>query len=373
MYRFAVWVALLVIFVPVVHAQERPTHFGVSLAYPVTLPQAYPMQKRWRHAAESVVGLTLDVDTSGVVRRISVPPATDSLFLEVFGSVIDSVRFEPGLVNGQRAEQVIPVLFHYNSLSRKFSFQFPVDTMMAISDPDLYFYAVGQNGIDLPGIDYFPSYFYKVSPADTPGVCQYVLAKVSLDSAGHLMSIAAVNNGPSSFAAQVLTAANWGKYRAARIQGRPVSCDAYLVMTFLPGIAYPTEPLFGGRPDLSLTDRLRVRLYPDTAGWMLRPFAVNPGYDGVYVMGKIRKFDTASVAIRVDTLGSVSFVRASGCLSGTYDAFADLFPGMRFVPAMDFSGHPHDWDGLLRIEYVDSTRIRIGYPWLPDVTFAGSR
>lgn len=366
---------LLLVLAPVAQAGERPVHFGVSLAYPRTIPAPNVQQSRQRVLYDSFAEVSLKVDSNGVVigKDFSHPP--DSAFISQFGPVIDSLTFEPGLIDGHPAAQNIPVHLRYSTRRRQCAFDFPVDTAMLIHDPDLYFHTFELNGFELPQIDYFPSYYYRVVPTDTPGVCSYTLAKISLDSTGSLTAVEAVGDGPASYARQVMTAAHWAAYSPMRIDGRAVNSEAFLVVTFLPGIAYPTDPIAGGGDSLSLPDRVRVRLYPDTVGLMMKPIAIDMGRGGVYKIasGQIREFDAAAASITVDTVGTARIIEVTGCGSRGYDQVAQLLTALRFVPAADFAGSAREWEGLLRIGYVDSTKIRIGYTWFPGPQFSGGR
>ncbi len=356
------------------HAADRPQLLDIELAYPTDIPKAFPRILLDTYGYEFMRRVTLQVDSDGSVDSIlSVSPA-DSVFETTYKDFLLSMVFMPGTQQGVFVRQRLLILVRVNPETFFPNITFPVDSMGKIEDADLYFAALGDNGVVLPGIKSFPSYFFQKRLSDSLKTCAYVLVKLKLDGKGTPLDIAPLSSGAGPFTDQILSAVNWGEYRVGMGPlGEPIH-DDYLVISLVPGVAYPTILLVAPTDTLDILERVRVRLVADTLGLMQKPMPVLAPPGSLYHIpsGETILRDTIGLRISIDTLGHAKLLKVAKATKEQRDAYEALVESLQFCPALDWSGHPRPFEGLLLGVAEGSMTIRIRFCWFDGECFSYS-
>ncbi len=353
-------------------AADRPQSFDIELAYPVDIPRSFPRILLDTYRYEFMRRVTLQVDSDGNVDSIvSVSPA-DSVFETTYKDFLLNIVFMPGTREGVFVKQTLPILVRVNPETFYPKITFPVDSTKNIEDADLYFAALGDNGVVLPGIKSFPSYFFQQRLSDSLKTCAYVLVKLKLDGDGRPLAITPLTSGAGPFTDQILSAVNWGEYSVGTGPlGEPIH-DDYLVISLVPGVAYPTILLVEPTDTLDILERVRVRLVADTLGLMQKPIPALAPPGSLYHIpsGETILRDTIGLRISIDTLGHARLLKVAKATREQRDAYEALVESLEFCPALDWSGHPRPFDGLLLGVSEGSMTIRIRFCWFDGECFS---
>ena len=366
-------VALVLLCLPLTPllAGERPEHYGVVLAYPSRLPADYPLLSSRHLPGETAMPLLVDIDSTGAVTGLTVAAASDSSLLRRYDACLREIVFTPGMREGRTVGQSLPVIVRIIPDVGFARLYFPVDSVGHIEDIDLYAMALRRNGAAMPDIQRFGSYYYAPPAGDTSRLPKYVLVKLALGADGRPASIDHLLGSAHRYTDQILTAINWGEYVPPVVDDQQVSSEAFLAIMLFPDVSYPTCVLEKGDDSLSLTDRLRVRLLPDTVGLLSRPAPLHAPFDGLYPVPRESLLGLTRVGARIsiDTLGRSTLVKAAGDGERLCGLLESMVNRLRFSPALDYAGRPVPFEGLLHVGYVDSMMIRIQYSWLVDDIF----
>jgi len=352
-------------------ATDRPAHFGVSPAYPVQFPSAYPGLSRRYFPVEFASPLVFTVDSSGAVAELRIMRPEDSLFVRIYESALRSIVFEPGLRGASRVDQKIPVVVRVNPLANYPRFVFPVDSGRQVTDIDLYTRTLRCNGAVMPQLGRFPSYFFEAPVGDASLVPPYLLVKLAVDDSGRATEITPIRGNAGRFTDQLLIAMNWGDYVPA---AHAEEDELFLSLLLFDDVTYPTFEIHPDSVRSVLSERLRLRLLPDTLGLMVKPVPLHMPPECVFPAPREGRMGRVTVGVRVaiDTDGEASMVGAIGADDATLRMLDALVHRLRFSPALDWSGQAVDFEGLLVVERETSTTIRTRFSWLvielfPDV------
>ena len=365
--------ASLITFSSSVVAANRPNHFDMELAVPIRLPVIFPRLEVGAYSFEFVRCATVAVDSSGAVREVLSISPPDSVFAVCYDAFLRGIAFSPGTRDGIPDRQIIPILIRINPQTSFPVMTFPVDSAGRIDDADLYFSALGLNGIKLPRLTAFPSYFFNVHGANSAAVCPYLLLKLDLKSDGSLVGMDLLHSTAGGFTQQLMSAVHWGEYVAGELVGPDSLCDIFLVISLFPGVSYPTMPLDANLDSLSVLDRVRVELRTDSVGLMVKPVPrhLPPRSEYQLQTASFSATDTIALRIRIDTLGRAVLIKAAGVSNAQSEVYRSFVQSFEFCPALDWSGAPRQFEGLLLCERsAGSTKIRIHFCWLTDECYS---
>ena len=355
----------------------RPSHFELAPAYPSASgePELVMGSNLPYFRFERLVAVILDIDKEGRVTSVAAESSSDSAFAGYAQTWIKSIRFEPATLKGKEIPSHLPVILQFRPRVRLPDIHFPIDSVGAIVDTDLYFKTFALNDIRVPQLEEFPRYFCDLKVTDSSIVFKYVLVKVGLDESGRVTDVENVSSNYPAFSRQVMSAILWARFSPAVVQGSLVPAECFVLVSFFPQINYPTRVWQRSDLDsLGLLSRFRVRLLPDTVGLMSKPLPAKMSGHEFTLAGKHAFYrDTVSAALSVDTTGRVSLRRFTKAGETMQQAVYKLGERLRFFPALDYQGRPHRFSGLVSFIFQGSPKIRIVYHWLPMDNFVAQR
>jgi len=345
----------------------RPVLYGTSLPF----PRRFVSFDSFARPVDSgpnlrLAGALLHVDAEGRVTDVTYESTVDSTRLEPHRYAFDSLEFEPGVRLSQKTAMVLPVSVIVGDTAGPPVVSFPVDQWRRVHDGALYFEALARNGVEGPSLKSFPSYYYKVTKEERRRtVYPYKSFRIEVDSTGRVGKVEMVGGNHDTFDDQLASAIRWATVTPASVDGVPRSATAYLVAALFPTVHYPTEVWSPHAPDtLPLVERLRVRLVADTLGLMMAAIP-REDWSGEITPNDRRGYfeGTISAAIRIDSLGIGAVNRHS---TSEWKPIGIL--GMRafrnhFFPARTWSGRAVPCSGLVFMDYLDESNIRICFSW----------
>lgn len=343
----------------------RPSHFGITLPYPKKVPPYAGDSLPPVAGAEFLVPLHLLVDAKGRVKTVAAESAGDSAFAKGATRFFRSIKFVPGLRNGKRDSVTVRVLLQVAGGGAGPLVRFPVGTDFQVDDSELYWAAFAELGYRSACLRRFESYYFLLDPDKTWREYEYQVFRVDLDSTGDVVGVELNAATTHSFIDQIESAINWGEYEPMTIHGRPVASSNFLVILFLPTVAYPTLPLdFRKMDSISVGDRLRVHFLPDTLGVMAPPIPKQDWSTKIsekFFSGMIPEL--ISGRIRVDTTGISRIDNLSNEYWKARRILVKSSLEKLFFPALDFSGKPRIWSGLGYLKYLDDSNVQVWFDW----------
>lgn len=351
---------------PELLSQTRPVYDGYSLAVSVASTEELLAQLPLASNGLRPMNLILEINKSGRVSKIETSDTLRGPEQEKLNAALEQLQFYPGRSKGKTVTQKLPI--YLLSAPEKYLRQviLPLDYQGGVMDVDLYWHALKLNGVRLPSISQFGSYFLNLDLNDSSTTLDYLLARLEFDSTGRIKNYELLHSDLGRFTDQVIDAANWAEYN---LPPRPDSTPrtAYLRVAALKTVPDPTDRFDMNVKKQSLPDRERLRLLPDTIGLMLKPIPIRYQYGGVFSLlgDKFESCDTIYAAISIDEKGRVSRFKPIGGQGSQYNYYRELMAWTRFYPALAFDGTPRPFKGVIRFECQNSTKVRIRFLWLP--------
>jgi hypothetical protein len=310
--------------------------------------------------------LVAHVDSRGAVTDVGCEQVMSTGILERLNGYFKRLVFVPGTRHDSAMAQSIPFTVYLYSDNRPPKMMFPVDSSGLAADPDLYTEALEQNGVVIPKIKRFPWYHYVIKSTDTMPLTRFVLGSMSFSAKGTPTRIELAGTNQTGFAGQIINAANWGKYSAATIDGKPATGFGFLMMTFYPTIHYPTKPFKSEQRDSILTlERLSLKMLPDTLGLLMKPVPrFVPGwlYELTVTPGLWNREGVFRFAI--DTVGRATLM-SGGNGSAKAKQFGQMLAlRMRFYPSINNNGRPVAYEGAVRVVPSGKQHVRVQFLWL---------
>lgn len=353
--------------VPETAMAPRPVLYGTSLPF----PRRFVSFDLFTRPTDSGTNLRLaeallHVDAEGRVTDVAYESPEDSTRLAPHRYAFDALAFEPGRRQSQKVAMVLPVSVMVGDTAGPPVVTFPVDQWRRVTDGALYFEALARNGVEGPFLESFPSYYYKVTKEERRNIIYpYKLFRFDVDSTGHVSAIEMVGGTHDTFDDQLASAIRWATIKPAAVDGVVRPAPAFLVVAFFPQVHYPTAVWSPNAPDtLPLVERMRLRLVADTVGLMLGAVPQKDWSGEIVENDRHEYFEgTISAAIRVDTLGIGAVSKQS---TREWKPIGIL--GMRafrnhFFPARTWSGQVAPCFGLVFMDYLDESNIRIRFSW----------
>ncbi|MDD3731845.1 MAG: hypothetical protein PHU88_05660 [candidate division Zixibacteria bacterium] len=365
-YSGFILLTLTLVFAAGMGKEIRPQYHDVALAFPRQGP-AIDTSMFFPYVTNRLyMTLILEVDKKGMVSSVSPVEAGDSNYAGYYSAYLKTLIFEPGKYKGKKTKQIIPVNLFYKPKRRVPELVFPVNAERKVLNRSFYFYALKLNEIQIPEIVYFPSYNYLKKIPLTEGIYPYALFKIKLDKDGRPVDIKYIRGNSSAYISQILSAVNWGKYTPLQLQGKNQPSENYLLFSFLPHDSYPVMEIdYRVNSSLSLLERIRVRLLPDTVGLLTEPLSVNIDNDEFICSdSKVIVKGEVTARVLVDTLGKVKLTGLSSSNKRLNAAVISLLSYLDFYPALDNSGLKIPFNGELDIEFTGSRRVKIHIKWL---------
>jgi hypothetical protein len=350
--------------------QPRLTHFDLSLPYPIDWPVWAADSTEDTTQIERYLPVTLQVDSLGSVTSLSIADPADSLYEDIYHDYLAAIRFEPGLHSGRPTAMALVVQLRVGAVCTAPHVRFPVEPNRGVVLTDLYWESFRANGIEVPRLVSFPSYYYEFHAPDYWQLYPYIIYRVELDSTGDVTAARLV--GPDDpFADQLRLGIHWGQYSPLKRDGVAQASVGFLIISLFPNLSYPTPAIDYRADSLSADwDYLRVRFLPDTIGVMVPPVP-KLDWSGPAEMHRSAVRPSGFVSARVQVnqagLGQIAgLVTDSPAIRGVLATRADQ---RRFYPAIDFSGQPQPYEGLLYLKLGSESNIRVWFSWmaLPDL------
>jgi len=344
-------------------AENCPEYYRLRLAVPVGAPVMDSTINLPYQVNRLYVDLLLRVDTGGKVSEVIEAEPADSNYVKYYRDYLKTMRFRPGTFEKKPVEQTLPVRLRFKAHQRLPELTFPVDREARIQDRDFYFAALGRNGVTVPRIESFPSYNYKFKRTLSDSlIYPYFLVKLNLDETGRPTKIEKLTAASPPYTDQIMIVINWGRYAPLEIRGKPAASECFLLITHLPQANYPACVYTAGDSTLSLRDRVRVRLLPDTVGLMSPPLPRNI-IDNKIVCASIDVFGNgeATVLVAIDTLGKARMVRLMPPILKKKVLAA--LPDLKFYPALDFQGRRQPYKGYLRLSFNATKTVSVDMTW----------
>jgi len=348
----------------------RPFYDGYALAAVDSLP-ATPDPARKYHQFGQFVAL-LDIDTAGCVTGARALRKRDSSLVVSLAHHFDNLSFLPALKDSTAVASILPVDVIWNSPGDYVRLRFPLRTDGWRVEQPLYNAALELNGRDLPRLVEVPSYYTKILTNDYFPTAPYRLYQVSLGSEGTPVEIRSLGGSYPGYDHHLGTALNWSRYEAIEPPEGDSLARLYVVFALYPGLVYPTSTYMTAATDtLSILERLRIQVFPDTLGTMLFPMLTR-SLDSVALIKKTRLPTNRgpwSALVKIDSTGKGELVTKYFDQGQTRQAYKYYLAGARFYPAVDFHGRPVEFEGLAYLTFVSDTTVRVEFGWLSEPSF----
>ncbi len=360
-----VFAVLLILSISAFGASERPSLLGFAPAYPAdslpafTGPNAYPRPGR-THAVE----VLLEVSKKGKVTGMVAADSSDRYLVDYARAYLSELDFVPAERNGKKVDSKLPLWATFGTRRSRPEIAFAIDRGAQVTDRARYFEAVEANGIVLPALRNFPSYFEEVHSSDTLKPYPFVLLKLTLDPEGRPTAIDTVLSTQPGRAMTTASAALWADYAPATVDGKPVASDCYLLVSYFPQVVYPTRRWTPGRPDsIPAIERCRVALFADTVGLMAKPIPRRLPGSSLSLREARGIGGTVSAVFAVDTSGAMRASAADVVSRSVWSVLRLMAKRMAFYPARDYQGRPRFYSGPVRLIFDGSEKVRIEYVW----------
>jgi len=343
-----------------------PVHYGLSLPCPLSAPIFDSLPRHTGQPALRLAETVLEIDRRGKVVAVTFPTSEDSAAASSYAGALRTLAFRPGSRAGLATDMKLLVRLRVGDTARPPVAYFPVDNSHVVTNGNLYFDALALNGVTPPAIDEFPSYYFRFPPEVSPRARHFKLFRVALDSAGWVRGLDLVKATGDEFNHQIRSAVNWGRFRPLLIDGRPLPCSAFVLVSLYPQTEYPTAKIYGD--SLATTTRpeaFDVRVLPDTVGWMSDPRPWVDWSGPIIDSDRVGLFEgVISARITVDTTGAGRVGDYSVSSWTPASILGEKAYKHRFHPALDHSLRPIAMNGLVLMQYVDASNVRIWFKWL---------
>lgn len=359
----------LLIFSPITVPAETspPTTYGLSLPRPLErisfprLPIIKPMVERF-------VSFTLTIDSLGVVSDFVPNSDADSLYLPATDSLLRSYRFIPGSFRGIKKTMRLPVYVHDWPNVSRLRLLFPVEHNMAVSNINLYEQALQLNGVKLPIIDTFPSYYCDYPKEDSLPRYPFLLVRLSLDNQGSPVAIEKILSTAGTYTDQLLSVVNWAEYRPLEIAGHKEATTSFILISLYSEVGYPAKEITSVLADdsVSAQERWRVRLLADSVGSVMAPPIPRRYQDLTYtaIESLAVSYQIVSVRVRINKTGQTHIGRISNLSPKLKGLVREILDRQPFYPAIDYSGRPIQFGGVIYLDFSNSGIVRINPAWL---------
>jgi len=377
MHRFCFhWIVIIFFLCSGVLASDNPIILGVE--FPALESEFEPVEGDEVLFAAYPINFDIQfyLSAAGTVDSFDYRPRKRDVYIESISSTLEGLRFYPARIDDVPEPFVLPGHLTFKSkYNRPRAYlHLPFDEPQCALDNQLVEKALGMNGFTLPGIDYFPSYFCGVRPAD-PDVLDYpgVVYEIEIDSLGNMIDfseLAAIGTECSKLLSNVLLHA---RFRPAARDGRSFDSRFYLIVRLFDLIKYPTAvwPPDSEAGEVGHFERYRL----ETRLHMNR--VISPPYprnipDGIFIYGSVISFkDSVEILVNIDTLGRVRTHKYQYMVSDYFRyAVDDIADKLRFMPAVDLEGKATGFDGRMLLIFDNSKNIRIRLDWLSGDGFA---
>ncbi len=345
----------------------RPVLYGLSLPYPLWLPEFTADSAVTVSQVEKLIPLRLLIDAEGRVTGQEAQTTSDSACAAYYREYLSAVRFEPGLKDGRPAPMELRTLLQMGAVGSRPHLRFPVEPNRAIVLPDLYSETLALNGVQTASMVSFPSYYYDAQEGEGWRRYPFDIFKVELDSSGDVTAAEVVRTTMPRFTDHIRSAIHWGEYMPLRIDGQARASANYLVVSLYPTVSYPTTSIdrSAGGP-ATLWDTWRVRLVPDTSGLLAGPIP-KQDWSGRIKEAFFSGFTDSLVSgrIAVDSAGAGRITGITTDFWKSRRVFNVKSHELRFFPAVGFDGTAYSFEGLIYLKYLDESNIRIWFNWIP--------
>jgi hypothetical protein len=344
---------------------ERLSLYGFALPYPKQLPElinqeAFPPVLEEKHFQVQFV-----IDKSGKVKSVQAINPVDSAFVRVIKKSSAEFLFEPALNGGKAVECNLLVAVQILAGNFRVVFTPPLDAQQVVTNTALYFTSMERNGIGLPSLVSFPSYWSNLSVKDSVDIPKFILLEVQLNKTEQIEDVRIVRSTYPAFESQIVSAATRARINLPTVKGKPIAASVFLSVLFFPGNNYPTAPFSPeSASSLPLRERVQLRCIADTVGLLSGPVPkFNPAESVVGASYIERNKDTIAVYLAVSPSGAGGCLRHDEIPAKLSEWIRAKATWMKFYPALDFSGNPQPFAGATYFIFSDSTSIRIDYTW----------
>jgi len=347
------------------NSADRHVMYGFEVPYPKKLSNKLPTGRLPFLAADRLVPVTLEINAKGRVSAVQSDEPADSLFVGYYRDKLRQIEFEPARVEGKNSPILMPLTLHFQPNRKLPDLYLPVDSNGTISDRGLYMSTLELNGVSLPSVISFPSYFCDLEWNDSLAVLPYVLLGLKLDEGGELIDIEIESTNYQAFALQLMSASLSAQFSPLYVNGQARGSSCFLLVSFFPQLTYPTEVWKGSSSaDYSILRRHQIRLYPDTVGFLTKPLPRFFPPNDVTVSGRHSGHsDTVLAAVMISAEGDFRTIRYGKVSPSVRQGIQMLSKVIKFFPAMDYAGQPQDFHGVVRLIFSASAKIRIEYLW----------
>jgi hypothetical protein len=324
-------------------------------------------------------GLPLDVrltvDTSGSVTAAETIDPGRAEELAPYREYLMQARFRPGLIDTLPTVSRIMIQLLADTMSGPPAIAFPVEPNRSIAARSLYWQSMADRGIEPARLVSFPKYYYEFPDDSYWRKYPFMVFRVELDSTGDVLEAVPVSSPGSAFVDQLKTAVHWGEYAPCRVEGHAIASSPFLIISMIPMVDFPAPAVTQDPDDREDSfDRFRVRLVPDTAGFVLPPIPKRlwsaPIGDRFHQGGPE---EIITGRIRVDSLG---IVRSLNLYTDFWKARGLVAVKARddtFYPAFGLDGTARSSTGSIFMQYTDESNVRIWFDWDPVSLHARTR
>lgn len=345
--------------------RSRPEYYGRSLPYLIYSPLHVYWPGSLTAGKEEIVPLNLRITELGQVDSVALIEALPARLHKPVLDIIDSLRFEPGIIDGNVATCNLRINLALHGGDSPPSFIFPVDSTGKIGQPGAYFESIALNGVSLPRLVDFPRFACYFNPGDSTGVVPTAVVAIDLDSTGAVAERSMLMSNRQLPDDQLLSATLWSRFEPAVVDGIPRPSRVYLTVSCFRLLNYPNYPMAPSRDTVrSFFREYQIQLFQDTLGWLLPAI---PRFDVskdvvVHARGSGLR-GSFSIRLHIDTSGDARAVGMNPHSAQHREFVARLMKELKFYPAIDFHGRVIPFTGLTHVDLSAAPKVRIEYFW----------
>ncbi len=321
--------------------------------------------------------LLLTLSDSGTVDSLQIAPPAGNGALAYFRKSLLALKFRPAAIDGKNTAYRLPAelllgeeKFLNISPRRRRSaiLALPAINRATTFRRDLVEKSFSLNGIEMPRVKYFPSYFCFFKIGERSAKYSFAVYRISLDSAGHLLDFSEFCSSRAECAEYFGRALLHAEFMPGKIDGQSRPSEFYLTVRFFDQLQYPTRKWYYDSTvkDNSIYENFRLESSLSVDSVINPPLPLGTTSGLVPFNSPIRFVDTLRAYVKIDTLGKITTASFGTPENRNLDTLGmEVLSRLEFIPARDLLDRKVDFRGELFLRFDGSNISRIRFEWLP--------
>jgi len=371
MRRLILVLAAAAILTAVSFASDNPVILGVE--FPA------PTEAGWMTGNEKIhftpyplqFDIVFYISVEGSVDSVSYPPQRRDIFIKSVMGILKNTRFYPASVNGIPTAFILPAILEFRPEDNKpgLYLHVPFDEPACEMKNRLVEKALSLNGFKLPGVERFPPYYCMLpeGEVDEPGY-PFIVFEVAVDTAGDLTDYEVIYSSHDICSEVMSNVLLHAELAGALRNGQNINSEFYLIARLFDELSYPSNVWTpsSGVTESDYFEQYRIETVLAIDSIICPPIPVNMAGGEFSYPSVVSVEDSVEVAVHIDNMGEIDAYQYYFLFSDIMrEAADDILNRLEFTPAILLDGRISDFNGLLKITFNNSKKIRIDPKWLP--------